>query len=74
MAYISFNPNGDPVKTSVAAMDQDGDSLSYELGTCYTDSVTSIYYGAFQTPQQPLGSGWNVSLDPVTGELIFEST
>lgn len=74
MPYISYNSYRDAVHQSFACYDADGDSLSYELGTCWSDSGVSINYAPGITPQQPLGSTWNVQLDPVTGDITYDPT
>ncbi len=54
---------------SHGATDPDGDSLSYSLGPCYSDSNNTVPYLAFTSPTQPLGPDWTVVLDTTTGDL-----
>ncbi len=54
---------------SQSAYDIDGDSLSYSLGPCYVNANQTVNYSTGYSPTSPLGSGWLVSIDPVTGEL-----
>lgn len=51
------------------ATDPDGDSLSYELGSCLDNTFVPVNYGAGYTAQQPLGTTWNVNINPVTGDV-----
>ena len=53
------------------AHDPDGDSLVYSLGPCYDNSTTPVTYGTGYSPTSPLGPSWNVSIDPVSGDLSF---
>lgn len=60
---------GDTTYADFSASDPDGDSLSYQLVSCYESvSVTSTYELGY-TPQQALGPFWNISLDTHTGLL-----
>lgn len=67
--YIPYSYYLDPVRLSVGAYDADGDSLSYELGPCLTDSAAPVTYFGGIGPQTPMGPNWTVQLDPVTGDL-----
>ncbi len=62
--YYSFNQG---------ATDPDGDSLSYALGPCYSGNGVSVPYTAAggYSPTSPLGSTWNVTVDPITGDVAF---
>ena len=54
------------------AIDPEGDSLSYAFGPCFQDPTgTWLIYNPGFSPTQPLGPSWNVSLDPVTGDITF---
>jgi gliding motility-associated-like protein len=61
---------GQPFIFNQGATDPEGDSLSYALGPCMTSTTGTpvSYLGGF-TPQQPLGPSWNVSINPVTGDV-----
>ncbi|MEM6799972.1 MAG: PKD domain-containing protein [Bacteroidota bacterium] len=51
------------------AIDPDGDSLSYELGDCLDNTLVPVNYGAGYTSQQPLGTTWDVNINPLTGDI-----
>jgi Carboxypeptidase regulatory-like domain len=51
------------------AYDPDGDSLAYALGTCLGAAGAPVTYNPGYSPTQPLGSSWNVTIDPITGML-----
>lgn len=52
---------------SQAAIDPDGDSLSYELSPCMSSFQTPVAYAAGYSATQPLGPSWDITIDPVTG-------
>ena len=68
IAYICA---GQPFTFNQGAFDPDGDSLSYELGPCYQGANAPVSYNAGYSPQQPLGPTWDVSINPVTGDISF---
>ncbi|MEL6252394.1 MAG: PKD domain-containing protein [Bacteroidota bacterium] len=51
------------------AIDPDGDSLSYELGDCLDNTFVPVNYGGGYTSQQPLGTTWDVNINPLTGDV-----
>lgn len=54
------------------AFDPDGDSLAYSIGPCLQDPpAVQVGYNnlAGYTPTQPLGSSWDVAVDPFTGDI-----
>ena len=53
------------------AQDPDGDSLSYALGNCYNSVNAIATYNPGYTPLQPLGTSWNVAMNPTTGIVSF---
>jgi hypothetical protein len=53
------------------ASDPDGDSLSYALGNCYASVGGIAAYNPGYTPLQPLGTSWNVAMNPTTGIVSF---
>lgn len=67
-AYICA---GQTQTISQSAYDLDGDSLSYSLGPCYQSATQPVTYNAGYSPASPLGPGWLVNLDPVSGEMTF---
>lgn len=60
---------GQSVVIPIGAVDPDGDSLSYRLGTCMEDSVNSTPYNPGYSPLQALGPGWSLSFNQTTGDL-----
>lgn len=63
--------DGTSSNIQMGGYDPDGDSLVYALAPCYTDNGTSITYGAGYSQSSPLGAGWNVTVDPVSGLLTI---
>ncbi|MEM9985085.1 MAG: hypothetical protein AAF804_08305, partial [Bacteroidota bacterium] len=59
------------------AFDADGDSLAYSLGTCFDDEPFGgglpppVGYNAGFSALQPLGPGWNVSINAQTGDITM---
>ncbi|MDX2249432.1 MAG: T9SS type A sorting domain-containing protein [Bacteroidia bacterium] len=66
-----FLQAGQPAHISLAATDAEGDSLYYFLSACTEAGGNAIPYNISYSPSQPLGAGWNVSLDSVTGDVSF---
>lgn len=66
--------SGQPSIYSQGASDIDGDSLTYTMGSCHSSSSLSVTYYSGYSPTTPLGTGWNVSLDPQTGDISFVPT
>jgi gliding motility-associated-like protein len=62
---------GQPFTFNQGAVDPDGDSLSYSLGTCFTDGNVSITYSPGYSPTSPLGPSWNVVMNPISGDVSF---
>lgn len=57
----------------VGGVDPDGDSLTYELMACLATSTTPLnYYGGF-SGSSPMGPGWDVKLDSLSGILSIVS-
>ncbi len=54
------------------AFDPDGDSLVYSLGPCQDNASAAVGYNTGYSPTAPLGPSWNVSIDPVNGDLTFD--
>lgn len=65
---------GQPFIFNQGATDPDGDSLSYSLRPCYSDPGVIVGYDPGYTATQPLGSSWDVSIDPVTGDVLILPT
>jgi gliding motility-associated-like protein len=53
------------------AIDPDGDSLSYELGPCFNGAVPVTYNNGYSATQ-PLGATWDVSINPLTGDITMQ--
>lgn len=53
----------------MGGIDPDGDSLSYSLASCLSTGTTPVTYNAGYSPTSPLGSSWNVTVDPTSGVL-----
>ncbi len=68
VAYICA---GTGAVISQAAFDPDGDSLIYYLGNCMHSNGTPVGYNPGYSATSPLGPGWSVSLDYVTGTLTI---
>ncbi len=51
------------------AYDADGDSLVYSLVPAMQNVSQTVIYNAGYSPIAPLGTTWNCSIDPVTGDL-----
>lgn len=68
IAYICA---GQPFTFNQGAFDPDGDSLSYELGPCYSGALAPVGYNSGYSPQQPLGPSWDVQMNPLTGDITF---
>ena len=69
---VPFICAGQSVVLDMSANDPEGDSLAYSLGPCFTTSSTNqVSYNAGYSPTQPMGPSWNVSLNPVNGQLTL---
>jgi len=67
---VPYICQGQPYTFNQGAIDADGDSLAYSLGTCYNNNGNNpITYNAGYSALQPLGPTWNVSINPVTGDI-----
>lgn len=69
--HTLYVPQGQETWMHLGAYDPDGDSLAYSLGPCFSNNNQICLYNSPYTPTQPLGPSWNVSLDPVTGNLHY---
>jgi len=67
---VPYICQGQPYVFNQGATDAEGDSLAYALGQCNTNTNGgSVTYGAGYSAAQPLGSTWNVSINPITGDI-----
>ncbi len=67
---VPYICQGQTFTFSQGATDPEGDSLAYSLGTCFgTDGNSPVAYNSGYSAQQPLGPTWNVSINPVTGDI-----
>lgn len=62
---------GQPYTFNQGAFDPDGDSLSYSLGPCYTQLNQQGNYATGYSLADPMGTGWKMSIDPVTGDVTM---
>ncbi|HHG85904.1 MAG TPA: hypothetical protein ENJ82_14245, partial [Bacteroidetes bacterium] len=67
VAYICQNQS---YVYNQSAIDPDGDSLSYALGPCMRNDSQTVSYNNFSADSIPLGIGWTVSTDSLTGNLL----
>lgn len=67
---VPYICQGQPYTFNQGAFDPENDSLSYSLGPCYnTLPNTLVTYAAGFSQNAPLGSSWNVSINPTTGDI-----
>jgi gliding motility-associated-like protein len=65
---------GQPFTFNQGANDIDGDSLSYALGPCAEDDGSGVvvpYLAPGFSPTQPLGPTWDVTINPLTGDVTM---
>ncbi|MEL6591703.1 MAG: hypothetical protein AAFQ68_16545, partial [Bacteroidota bacterium] len=62
---------GETFTFNQGAFDPDGDSLVYLLGPCFQGAGNNVGYLAGFSPTQPLGPGWNVSINSFTGDITI---
>ncbi|MEL7534302.1 MAG: PKD domain-containing protein, partial [Bacteroidota bacterium] len=67
----AFLCNDLPTFVDVSAQDPDGDSLVYSLTACYESPNMPVQYNPNYSSIQPLGPGWNLSLDSQLGLLAI---
>lgn len=60
---------GQTFELAMGGYDVDGDSLAYALGPCFGTNTNQVTYNLGYNPSQPMGASWDVSLDPLTGNL-----
>lgn len=70
-APVPYICQGQSFTFNQGASDPDGDSLSYELGPCFTETGGSINYNAGYSATSPLGTSWGVTVNPTTGDVTF---
>lgn len=70
-APVPYICAGDTFIFNQGAVDPEGDSLSYRFGPCYSGNNVPVNYGTGFSQTQPLGTSWNVSIDPVTGDIFI---
>lgn len=69
---VPYLCQGQAFTFSQGAYDPNGDSLSYSVGPCYqTSAVNQVTYAGGFSPTQPLGPGWNVAINPTTGDVTI---
>ncbi|RMG55720.1 MAG: hypothetical protein D6722_27505, partial [Bacteroidetes bacterium] len=61
---------GETFTFNQGAFDPDGDSLVYSLGPCFDSGPNDpVSYGFGFSPTAPLGPGWDVDVDSLTGDV-----
>lgn len=70
IAYICL---GQTNYYSQGATDPDGDVLTYSLGNCMISPTQPVNYNSSSgfSGTSPLGSNWNVAINPTTGVITF---
>lgn len=71
---IPYICQGQTFTFNQGAYDPDGDSLSYSLGPCYQAANSQVTYNAGYSANAPLGAGWTVTMNPLTGDVTFAPT
>ncbi|MEM6345569.1 MAG: hypothetical protein AAF927_16875, partial [Bacteroidota bacterium] len=71
---IPYLCQGESFTFNQGAFDPDGDSLVYSLGPCLDDLGVNVGYGPGFSPTQPLGAGWNVTVNSFTGDISITPT
>lgn len=54
--------------------DPDGDSLAYRMIDCQGNPSSPVNFNPTYSTSAPLGPGWPVSLDPVSGNITFTAS
>lgn len=62
---------GDTTVHDLNVTEPDGDSLVFSLAPCLQGAGNSLTYNPGYSPTTPLGPSWNVSMDPVSGDITF---
>lgn len=70
---ILFMVSGQSMNVMQAAYDKDGDSLVYSLTAPLMGSNSPVFYYSGYSPQAPLGSSGNVSIDAQSGILSINT-
>ena len=69
---IPYICSGQTYTFNQGAFDPDGDSLVFSLGPCYDDPpAQQVTYAPGYTPTAPLGPGWNVNVNSLTGDITI---
>jgi gliding motility-associated-like protein len=72
---VPYICQGQPFTFNQGASDPEGDSLSYSLGPCYqTAPNTQVGYAPGFSQLAPLGPSWNVTINPLTGDVTVLPT
>ncbi|MFN8395870.1 MAG: hypothetical protein U0176_14635, partial [Bacteroidia bacterium] len=64
---------GQDVDLSMGAWDRDGDSLTFELGPCFSTPGQPVVYTNSYSGTQPFGPSWNLSIESGTGLLHLDA-
>jgi gliding motility-associated-like protein len=70
---VPYLCSGQSFTFNQGVFDPDGDSLVFSLGPCldFTNAPVPYIGGAGYSAQQPLGNGWDVSIDSLTGDITM---
>lgn len=68
---VPFVCQGQPFTFNQGATDPDGDSLAYSLGDCFQGPNNPVQYNLGYSAQNPLGPSWQVSINPVSGDITM---
>jgi len=70
---IPYLCEGQSFTFNQGVFDPDGDSLRFFLGDCLEGNNNPVDYitGGGFSAQQPLGAGWNVTIDSLTGDITM---
>ncbi|MDP5168971.1 MAG: PKD domain-containing protein, partial [Bacteroidia bacterium] len=71
---IPYICSGQSYTFNQGAFDPDGDSLVFSVGPCFQGAGNQVSYAGGFTPTQPLGPGWTVAVNSLTGDLTVTPT
>lgn len=68
---IPYMCENQPFTFNQGVQDPDGDSLRFYLGECYDNENDPVTWAAGFGPLNPLGAGWTVTVDSLTGDVTM---
>ncbi|HEX2901758.1 MAG TPA: hypothetical protein VHS96_18750, partial [Bacteroidia bacterium] len=71
---IMYLTQGQSTYISAGASDLDGDSLSFELGSCWHSPTIPVTYNSPYSASQPFGLSWTLDINPKTGLIHCMAT